>query len=118
MDLISTEHVLPEWFNPFLNSLKSMINEVADAVIALDHKYAALEGGLAVQKKITDALVDDKNRVEKKLYEVETALEEQLQYSRRNCLVIHGVEESNERENTDNIVLNLCDKMDVGISKI
>ena len=38
------------------------------------------------------------------------------QYSRRNCLLVHGVEEK-EQENTDNIVLNVMkEHLDIELS--
>ena len=37
---------------------------------------------------------------------LEESIDQQGQYSRRNCLFIHGVEE-NSNEDTDNLVLNI-----------
>jgi hypothetical protein len=118
IDQFTTNHVIPEWFAPFLDSVKTFVNDVASTFTLLENRYDILEGSLAVQTKITDALVIDRDLVQKTLYEVENALEDQLQYSRGNCLLIHGVDEEIGREDTDETVLKLCGKIDVSISRI
>jgi hypothetical protein len=37
---------------------------------------------------------------------LETKLDEQEQYSRRNCLLIHGIPETSSKENTDTLVID------------
>ena len=44
---------------------------------------------------------------------LEESIDQQVQYSRRNCLLIHGVEE-NSNEDTDKLVLNIINN-DLGI---
>ena len=44
---------------------------------------------------------------------LEESIDQQGQYSRRNCLLIHGVEE-NSNEDTDKLVLNIINN-DLGI---
>ena len=41
-----------------------------------------------------------------RLDKVDRALDRQEQYSRRNCLLIHGIDEENQ-ENTDEVVINI-----------
>ena len=54
-------------------------------------------------------------RLESKLSNVEARVEELEQYSRRNCLVIHGIKE-NPQENTDELVCELAkDHLEVEI---
>lgn len=47
------------------------------------------------------------DEIKMKLNEMDEQIEEQENYSRRHCLLIHGVEEDT-KENTDDIVLKLC----------
>ena len=42
----------------------------------------------------------------KRIDELENVADRQEQYSRRNCLLIHGIAETQD-ENTDQIVMNL-----------
>ena len=52
-----------------------------------------------------------------KLGEIEESIDAQQQYSRINCLLLHGTEET-RGEDTDNIVLEvLSNDMDLNISK-
>ena len=67
---------------------------------------------------------EEKTEITKKLNEkvsalterskvLEESIDQQVQYSRRNCLLIHGVEE-NSNEDTDKLVLNIINN-DLGI---
>ena len=67
------------WFKPFLELVKNFMNDI---VVSIN----VIEGKLAVQRSVTDALATDRDLLRDKL-------EEQLQYTRRN------------RENTDDIVI-------------
>ena len=53
-----------------------------------------------------------------KLGKMEESIDAQQQHSRRNCLLLHGTEET-KGEDTDNIVLEVLNNdMDLNISKI
>ena len=48
---------------------------------------------------------------------LESLVDRQEQYSRRNCLLVHGIEETND-ENTDDLVLkSIYEKLDVYITE-
>ena len=79
--------------------------------------FSELEGIIAVQKTVTDTLADDRNKLQVYLSEVEATLEDQLQYSRRNQLIIHGVAETTGREDTDDTVIKIFKEMDVEVTK-
>ena len=52
-----------------------------------------------------------------KLGKLEESIDAQQQYSRRNCLLLHGIEET-KGEDTDNIVLEVLNSgIDLNISK-
>ncbi|KAK7919093.1 hypothetical protein WMY93_010377 [Mugilogobius chulae] len=53
--------------------------------------------------------VDGLENLQRKYDDVEDILDEQEQYSRRNCLVVFGVPE-NDRENTDEVILGIIGK--------
>ena len=61
------------------------------------------------QKKVIDALVVDRDSIRIKL-------ENQLQYTRRNMLFIHGVGEK-AREDTDKVVLEVAEKVGVNLDQ-
>ena len=55
------------------------------------------------------------NNLSEKLENVEKKIEDQEQYSRRNCLLIHGIEET-DKEKTDQLVLDVINKdMDIDL---
>ena len=49
------------------------------------------------------------NSLNVRLDKADRALDRQEQYSRRNCLLIHGIDEENQ-ENTDEVVINVLKK--------
>ena len=93
---------IPGWFKQFFDPLKTFLMDVTNSV-------STLESQLAIQKSVTDALLKDRDTMSVKL-------ENQLQYTRRNMVLLHGVEEKRE-ENTDNIVLKVAEKIGVKIGK-
>lgn len=73
------------------------------------------ESKIQDQAKLIDQLTDKIKDYEHKFTEINNVLDSQEQYSRRNCLVIHGTpEQSNEKLDTN--VIMLGKKMDVNIT--
>lgn len=65
--------------------------------------------GESVKDSLTYELQDTVDKVidlQNKFNEIEDILDEQEQYSRRNCLVLYGVPE-NDRENASNVIMNI-----------
>ena len=57
---------------------------------------------------------DKVSYLSEKLGKMEQSIDDQQQYSRRNCLLLHGIEET-KGEDTDNIVLEVLNN-DVGLN--
>ena len=65
--------------------------------------------------KIIDSMKSDMVNMNEKIEKLERTVDRQEQYSRRNCLLLHGITEG-ERENTDDLVLEtLNEKMHVDL---
>ena len=68
------------------------------------------------KKKIINGLQNEVSSLKERIYLLEKKPVDSEQYSRRNCLLVHRVEEQ-EQENTDNIVLNLIkEHLDIKLS--
>lgn len=89
----------PKWFNNFKRHLVVFTTDMEKTV-------SELESGLIVQKSVTDALVENKTKLEERVTQLESDLEESQQYSRRTNVLIHGVEEE-RNEDTDLIAHEL-----------
>ena len=100
---------IPGWFKPFIDQVKKFSKDVATT-------FGELEGVISVQEAVTKALSTDRDRLLKDLHEVEKKLEDQCQYSRRNQLLIHGLDETDGPENTTDVVLDVL--KDIGINDI
>ena len=113
----------PGWIKPLLTSMLDFVAEIPGILNNFQAKYTQLESSLEVQKVVTDALVEDRDKLKVRLFELQCDLEDQMQYSRRNCLLVHGLpepekESESSRENTDSTVMELFENtLGAGISK-
>ena len=101
---------IPAWMKPFMESIKTFAQDVS-------HAINDLEGRLSIQRAVTDGLAKDREVLQGKLRLVDDALQDQLQYSRRNMLLIHGIEEKNGPEDTDAIALEVFKEIKVPMDK-
>ena len=66
--------------------------------------------------KIIDTMKSDMVNMNEKIEKLERIVDRQEQYSRRNCLLLHGIAEG-ERENTDELVSEtLNEKMHIDLT--
>ena len=59
----------------------------------IEKKLIQTEALVAVQKEVTDKLSIDRDRLQKDIKKLDDAFDDQEQYSRRTCLLLHGVKE-------------------------
>ena len=106
---------IPKWFKPFLDSFRKFAADVSHHITEMDNKFKSTEGSLAIQKAVTDSLAVDRDRLQTCIGKLEDQLDDPEQYSRRNCLLIHGVEEK-PNENLENVVMDILDnKLPAGV---
>ena len=100
---------IPKWFRPFVDEFQTFSKDL--------HNYILEEEGkLAVQKTVTEKLCADRDRLLQSVEDLEDELDEQQQYSRRNCLMVHGIQE-NPKENVEAKVMNVFDnKLQAGVN--
>ena len=89
----------PKWFENFKKHLVTFTKDVEKTV-------GELEASLNVQKAVTNALSENKDKLEKWVALLESDLEEAQQYSRRTNVLIYGVKEEPD-EDTDKISQDL-----------
>ena len=114
-EIVSRDGV-PPWFQEFSKALNTFINEVGGTKKRLEDQFSQLQGDLAIQKAITDGLDNDRTRLQLKVDQLEADLEDQRQYSRRTNVLIHGCEEK-PKEDTEQVVLDVLDKLQLPISR-
>jgi BMFP domain-containing protein YqiC len=69
------------------------------------HVYQALSFDIQQQGQTTTTLTEKQHALDKKISTLEDKLDEYEQYSRRNCLLLHGLPEV-YKENTNNIAIS------------
>ena len=93
------------------------LDELQKTIEGLTKKFESYEQDRKEKDKIIEDLNNDKILMEKKIENLEKAVDKQEQYSRRNCILIHGIVEK-ENENTDNLIVDtLNEHLDVNISE-
>ena len=91
--------------------------DLAESVKFMTSKFDELEKDRKEKEKIINNLKDEVSYLSEKLRKLVESIDTHQQYSQRNCLLLHGIEET-KGEGTDNIALEvLNDDMGLNISK-
>ena len=85
------------------------LKEVNDAIKFINEKFEEFEADRRGKEREIAELKSTINSLNVRLDKADRALDRQEQYSRRNCLLIHGIDEENQ-ENTDEVVINVLKK--------
>ena len=88
------------------------LEDVSESIKFINEKFEEYEADLKQKEKEIAELKEDLTSLKEKFFQVERTLDHQEQYSRRNCLLVHGVEEKNN-EDTDQEIINIV-KNDLG----
>ena len=91
----------PKWAKFILTSFKGICDEFRQLNQTWSNRIDLLEVRNAVNEAKIKALEE---KLENKTFELELLIDDNAQYSRRNCLLIHGVTET-EEEDYDKILL-------------
>ena len=85
---------------------------VSESIKFINEKFEEYEADLKQKEKEIAELKEDLTSLKEKFFQVDRTLDHQEQYSRRNCLLVHGVEEK-YNEDTDQEIINIV-KNDLG----
>ena len=100
---LETCEALPEWGKVMLQSIKSLCIEIKIMNENISKRLDFLEVRNRVNDQLKKSITITKKELESDIRHLEEVIDDQQQYSRRNCLLIHGIEE-NEGENVDDLV--------------
>ena len=96
---------------------EKQLTDLAEFVKFKTSKFDELDKDQKEKEKIINNLKGKASYLSEKLGKMEESIDAQKQYSQRNCLLLHGIEET-KGEDTDNIVLEVFnDDMGLNISK-
>ena len=122
-DSISNGKDIPKWFKPFFDSFKIYAAGIVKYTTNLEQQVASLEEKierndslLGVLQTVSDNLLAEKLRLDESVSKLEDKLDDLQQYSRRNCLLVHGIDEK-PNEDTTQLALDLFNSnMNVNIT--
>ena len=75
----------------------------------INNEFDLLSAKIAINSRVLEVLKVDRDKLQSDVRKLEVELEDAKNYSRRNCLLIHGVEEE-RGEKTDDKVLEIVNK--------
>ena len=93
------------------------LSEIQKTVDFLSTKFDKLEQDRIKKEEMISGLQNEVSALNKKVATLEKQADDQEQYSRRNCLLLHGTDEDQD-ESTDVKVINIVkDKLEIEISE-
>ena len=107
----------PKWFKDFCvhfemfgGEFTKTMNALESQDIALDEKIKKQDAKIAVQDSVINALSHDRDRLQ-------LDVDDLSQYTRRTNLLFHGLEESDDNEDTDKLVMEITnERLKLGIT--
>ena len=91
--------------------------DLTQSVKLMSEKFDEFKKDRKEKEKIINSFKQEVNGLKERVKSLEKVSADHEQYSRRNCLLIHGIEED-QVEVTDDIVVNMLqDKLELEISK-
>ena len=102
-------HLLSATTNDDQIKATQQLKEVNDATKFFNEKFEEFEADRGEKERGITELKITINSLNVRVDKADRALDRQEQNSRRNCLLIHGIDEENQ-ENTDEVVINVLKK--------
>ena len=87
--------------------MKNLTAKLMTALLASEDFHIAIE--MRIEKKVNEKLKKAHKKMKENTKNLEEKLEELSQYSRRNCLLIHGIKKE-KNENTNEVVKDFFGK--------
>ena len=95
---------------------KNQLNSLSEAMNFMTKKFEVSERERQKKDNIIDTMKSDMVNLNEKIEKLERIVDRQEQYSRRDCLLLHGIAER-ERENIDELILEtLNEKMRIDLT--
>ena len=85
------------------------MEEVNESIKFINEKFEEMEADRKEKERQISDLKNEVKYLNEKVETMDRSLDRHEQYSRRNCLLIHGVKE-NEKEDTDEVVIEFFEK--------
>ena len=88
---------------------KSQLNSLSETMDFMTNNFEEYEQERQEKYNIIESMKSDMVNMNEKIEKLEWMVDRQEQYSRRNCILLHGIAEG-ERENPDNLVLETLNR--------
>lgn len=113
-EIINNNAEMPVWANSMLELFKGLISELSN-VNKLYEKIDQLESKIAVNKTISDRLVDNNKKLQGEVKSLSDSVDLQEQRSRNYNLVVHGVPEALNEKPDQRVTKILNDELELNL---
>ena len=93
------------------------LEDLTLSVKTMSHKFDEFEKDRKEKEKIIKGLKQEVSSLKERVEELEKIGDDHEQYSRRNCLLLYGIEEENDEVTDDKVISVLQEKMELHIDK-
>lgn len=110
--LNNVDQTIPPWAILIVNSMKEILCQLKNTNEMIS-KVNNLEANVEINKNVSERLVVENQRLKNELLKLRSRVDDNEQRNRNLCLLLHGVEESDE-EKTDEMVIEAINN-EVGV---
>ena len=93
---LTADENVPTWATAIISSIKLIFEEHESTNQELIRRIDLLESEKSICKTVTDRLNQEIIRLQTQMNTALKGIDDNEQYSRRNCLLIHGVKETDK----------------------
>ena len=90
--------------------------ELTESVQHMSDKFDDFEKDRKRKKEVINNLKEEVSTLEGRVETLEKESDDQEQYSRRNCILVHGLEENKDEITDDLVASSIKDKIDIDLS--
>ena len=95
---------------------EKQLADLSESIKFMSDKFDKFEKERQEEKKVIEELRGEVSSLHEKINSFTEQVDRQEQYSRRKCLLIHGITEGNQ-ENTDDLALEILRKLDIELTQ-
>ena len=95
-----------------IKKISEQLNDMNKAINFINEEFAEFEKNLKKKEEEMKLLKKENSYLNKRLEEMDTGVDRQEEYSRRNCLLVHGIVEETVEDTDEKIINKLQQSMD------
>ena len=113
LENLKAENAIPEKHNSLFESMVDILNDFNLIVNDMKHKFEVFESKISTQGTVINLLCEEKTRLDGLVVNLNRQVDDQANYTRRNQLLIHGMEEEDGERTTEKVLKLFSEKLNI-----